>query len=553
MIAALGRELEIQKLLPTDNNPDLALAAKELSRRAVLIVLQHYEAFDTPTIFNWLKSLHHSKAVVISCQSPQKHQVDWSRAVWVPKMTSSERAEFLKLCLDADNSNPFTLSESDEQVLFDVTGANPLRIAKAISLLRRGWNLRDLQSPTFINKIVPASFSSFGVHSRHCLLALSLFPYGAYSKEITEITQLNEDEIEAALSPLGGFVEVCHGPTMSDESRWRLADAGTGYWLREHHKGDPELEAMKNRWYSYFEKLAGNIGCCWDDLEKLQALDVPGRAETVVHVLRQAMIEKRYDSAIRIGRGCRYWQYVRGDWLGEVSPIQTWENAARACDNKAELFDALVYKLNIRSKQAMHSDAALKNANALAKEVKALSNSTQLSKVSKDRYFHAISLWEMASGQLESAEKRWKANLRKRMNPHEKSAMQRWLAVCLRQQKNAKKRNEARKILSQHLKYVDGKFERSALMAHLNLAEMDLDDKNVELAGSRLERIKKRITDSRDYSFLADHDFFTAKFLLASNKPDIAVTTFERARKSYDLLGEDARVSEIDKTLSKLG
>jgi len=546
LLAVLGRELEIPKLLPTTKKTDLNLAVKELSRDRVLIVLQHYEALDSPTVFHWLRSLQNSKAVVLSCQSPQPYQTDWSREVRVPPMAPNERDEFLNLCLNIGDGNLLILSKDERELLFEVTGANPVRIAKAVSLLRHGGNLRDMQGPTFLNEVGPASFQRFNAHSQRCLLALSLFPYGAYSGEIAEITQLTEEQIQVALFPLAGFVEVCHGATMMDASRRLLADAGTGYWLRQHHKDNPELLGMKDRWYLHFEELAKNIGFCWDAVEKLRILDAPGMADTLRYVLRQAMIEKRYTSAIRIGRDCRYWQYVRGDWISKWSPIKTWENAARAHEDTGELFDALVYQFNIRSKQAMHSKEALEEVTALAKDIKTLLRTVRPTKVSNDRYMHALSLWEMARGRLASAVRRWKTCLHSRLEPHERSAIQRWLAACLRRQK---KPSEARKVFLRHLANVDGKYERSALMTHLNLVEMDLDDKKTKDACTRLENISERIIALEDRSFCADYEFLTAKCHLNMSEQEDARAALQRARDHYERLGKDARVSEIEQIL----
>lgn len=139
ILAQLGLHLGLDRLLPK-NNPDHDVAATLLSQQAVLIVFQHYEAFVDHNIFNWLTKLNPSKTVVISCQSPQDIQEELSHPVKVQTMNPTERAEFLKLRLGADNSKPLPLSASDEQEIFKITGSNPQRIAKAISLLRRGFS-----------------------------------------------------------------------------------------------------------------------------------------------------------------------------------------------------------------------------------------------------------------------------------------------------------------------------------------------------------------------------------------------------------------------------
>ena len=548
VLAVLGRELEIPLLQQTLAPPDFNLATKALKSRTVLIVLQHYDPLsEDPHVFRWFRSLHTCKIVVLSSRTPNRAQSDSAREVKVSNLTLDEREAFLNLCLD--NGTVSSFGNPERASLFHVTGGNPSRIAKAVSFLRHGGSLKELSEPHFIRKLIPASFARFGESSRQCLLALSLFPFGAYPDALSYVTTFAEEDIREALWPLGGFVDVFRGTTPMDAPRRTLADAGMGTWLHQHFKDDAILHGMIRRWYNYFEKLADRVGFCWDDPCRLQLLDAPGLAETIRYVMRHAIENKRYRTAIRIGRECRFWQYVRGDWLVEWSPIDVWANAARAIDDKHELFDALVYEFNIRCKQALHAKSVMRRADSLFEEIQTIIRIARPGKVSHDRYDQALALWDLANGRLAEAEERWRSSLRRRLGPHEKSAMQRWLAVCLRRQN---KQVEAHEVLLQHLSHVDCKYERPALMTHLNLAELDLESGNTAGARLRLESLGERVALLRDRSFSADYEFLVGKCLLASFETELGRSALCRAREHYDRLGMDAHISEIEGILSEM-
>jgi hypothetical protein len=55
-----------------------------------------------------------------------------------------------------------------------------------------------------------------------------------------------------------------------------------------------------------------------------------------------------------------------------------------------------------------------------------------------------------------------------------------------------------------------------------------------------------------DTSFLADYEFYTAKYQMAAADGESAAKAFQKAQTHYDRLGKDARVSEIDQILSRL-
>ena len=125
--STLARVLDIPKLLPAESGGDLTLAGNELSRRAILLVIRHYEEVAGAEVFAWLSKMDKSKAVILSCKPPDWEEADYCREIKVVGLTREEREQFLNQSIQGAGANLPALSAQDRDVVFQVTGSNPLR------------------------------------------------------------------------------------------------------------------------------------------------------------------------------------------------------------------------------------------------------------------------------------------------------------------------------------------------------------------------------------------------------------------------------------------
>ena len=534
ILAEVGRVLNVPKFRAVDKPSDLHAAKAEFSRRGVLLVLRHFEPSKHPEVMDWLRSLERSKAVIICSE---RFQCPFCHPVEVRGL-ADHAEKFLNLCISVSLRPGLFCQELRREILQHM-GTLPQRIWKAVTALDVTASIQRLHEPKFTSKLVEQCLSNLDTESANYLLAVSLFPHGVDMESLALILQCENEDIEKAHRSLAGFVRY------EETGGFSLAEPPTGRLLQKKHP--QAYSVIKERWYSHFEKVASGVGFCWEDVGKLETLDHPVIAQNLPFVLATAMEEKRYGTVMTIGRECRYWQYVRGDWLSPQSPIEMWQVAAQQANNDAELFEALVYKLNIRSKQGFASEADQLKAEADT----VLARIKMPSKEALDRYEHSVALWQVAHGDLDGAAERWEKRLKDRKaNPHERSAMQRHYALCLKDRDDLK---GARRILVKQIEEVEGKYERSALMAHISLAELDLlkCPPDFEAAETRLKNVEERVIAVRDLAFLGDWSFCYAQCLAHNGDLPEFKAAAERARQCFSKLGKEKKMTAVCKLIAE--
>ncbi|MEN6520518.1 MAG: NB-ARC domain-containing protein [Armatimonadota bacterium] len=467
-----------------------------LRENRVLLVVDNYETITDSGVATWILNYlpETSKAIITSRVNLNRDIREKAWVIELEGLTKTESDEFVAERLRHLKMG-ITLETCPElSSLCEVTGGNPFAIQAALGCIKYEHRpvpevireLSEAQGSVFedlIDHLFKRAWNMLWEEQKHVVMSMSMFPKSACPSALSAaagVPGIDDYGFPAKGSKLDEAVEQLLDLKLLDLEQ----TSDTGHCIRysQHPlvrgfahsqlKNDSTSfqSQARDRMIGWYSDLASGIGFCWNDIARLRILDVEGERDAVEAVLAWAFDAQHYTNVIRIAKGVRYFYYVRGNWSSKTSPSLLRAQAAHMLEDISEEFDALVYHINVASKQG-----DLDEVGKHLDRIETLSTHECISPTQMIDYQHARALYYLAAGRLDEAKALWDKNLSMADGlPHEVlNANRRWSALCLYQMGQL---DQARSLFEELLDDAQRHgFTRGTLAAMVKLAVIALD------------------------------------------------------------------------------
>ena len=157
---------------------------------------------------------------------------------------------------------------------------------------------------------------------------------------------------------------------------------------------------------------------------------------------------------------------------------------------------------------------------------------------------HAKALFFLARKEYDAALELWDYNLQHKLSEHDYNANLRWKSICLYKKGLL---SDAIILLEQSKAHAEGiNFERAVVSASIYLATIDLEQGDLESAGTRLAGLSDKVKDIDDRMAIAETHALSAKFHVLKGDVDIAITEMKMALDLFVRLGLGDERSEAE-------
>jgi hypothetical protein len=116
-------------------------------------------------------------------------------------------------------------------------------------------------------------------------------------------------------------------------------------------------DESRNRWVEWYTQLASQIGYCWNDISKLDRLDL--EKENIYFVIDWTFKNKQYNKVLDLCRGCNYYYHQRGDWERSSRLYAIRVETADILHDPVEQVCSLAYHIQLNSRQGKVEDARI--------------------------------------------------------------------------------------------------------------------------------------------------------------------------------------------------
>lgn len=427
----------------------------------------------------WLQSIPEPSKALVTCRPyfmQDKADIYWNSTSIVPleEMSDEEAEIFIQhLCHPGDIKSIFPEEKFLVQFL-KATGGNAKAIELAFGYVRYGGRkledviaeLLDGTSRIFDLLFNNAWESQVGDYGRKVWMAMVPFHRSADPQGLQSVSGLEKPDFDHALESLQARALLSRVPqTVNHQTYSRimihpLARAyARGHWERSSTFYQSSLE----RWLQWYLDLVKPIGSCWDDVKRLERLDV--ESDHIISVMRWALEHRKYDEVVQLARGTRYYYYVRGLLDRRLTVDKLHLEAARQSSDIKEEIKALAYHILIAGRQ----DGENLVSQYYAELEYCVSRIGKLSDSLLGLYWQAGAMYHMNLDDFQKSIELWGKTLY-----HHDIRMvvgaRHWIARCYFLLNNL---DEARTILETSLPIVKGEgFTRATLIHHLLLARI---------------------------------------------------------------------------------
>ncbi|NTU84706.1 MAG: hypothetical protein HGA45_35970, partial [Chloroflexales bacterium] len=287
-----------------------------LRRQPVLLVLDNADTVTDGALLEWLARLPGpSKALVTS-----RFALPALASAYLVELGPMAADEAMALIAEwLPRSRLRGLAGAIEQLapLAEVADGNPKALELALGLLQhraRDAVIEDLRAARggIFDELFDRAWDLLDGAARRVLLALPLFPGSAVAEALAYCADLSAAAFARSAKQLsdlslidGERDDLRAAPRYNAHALVRAYAQARAELLPE-----PEHGLLRERWLKWCSDTALAVGFCWDDLDRLDALDHEHQA---VQAAIAWAAERRHDEAVlMLGEGVRYYYNVRG-------------------------------------------------------------------------------------------------------------------------------------------------------------------------------------------------------------------------------------------------
>jgi tetratricopeptide (TPR) repeat protein len=507
-----------------------------LRTQATLLVIDNAETINDTVLLEWLAHLPKpSKALITSRVAlPALAQ---ATTVELDPMNARESRELVAAWLVRNSLRG--VSNALEQLLpiAETVGGNPKAIEVALGLVqKRGLTavVTDLQAARaerLFDDLFARSWVLLDGAAQRVLLAMALFPGSAPGAALAYVADLLPGAFDKASDQLSDLSLLDREQTdLRNPPRYTVHPLVRAFISARLRESGSE-PALRERWLAWVTDLAGSVGFCWNDLDRLERLDQDH--EIVQAALEWTADQGRHRETIALAEGVRYYYSVRGLWDEQrLANYARRATAARQLGDASELVLSLAQHAEVKSKQA-----TLPTAHELLVQAEAAAAGQQLSDDATFELGHARALLAYASKDFVVAEARWRALLpfAAELGGQKHVINRRWLATCLLDQDQS---DEAAALYEASLADAQACNDlRSVAGNSLKLAAIHLKCGELTAAAEALERSRALAERYQDRRRLAEYYQLTASLLRAQGDHDGAQAASAQATDLFGRMG----------------
>jgi hypothetical protein len=528
-----------------------------LRRQAVLLVVDNAETITDAALFAWLARLPGPSRALVTSRFALPGLAEAYRVELGP-MADAEIRALIAEWLPRGRLRGWHGALEALLPLAAAVGGNPKATEVALGLLAHRAladvlaDLADARAPIFDALLVRA-WELLDATARRALLAVPLFPASVPADALAYCADLSAAALQRSVEQLAGLslLDVTRDDLQA-APRYHVHTLVRAYALaRLAELPAFEQGRLRERWLGWCADLAGAVGFCWDDLDRLNLLDAEHPA--IQAAIAWAAAHGHDALLLKLTEGVRYYYNVRGLWgEDELRNLELRAAAARRLGDAEHELLALAQRVEVLSKQGRidavetllgrleelgDGQRRERPVGGAAHAAGADPDRTRLRHDAAFEYGHALALYARARGDLAAAEAHWREllGLSARLGGQKYVVNRRWLATVLLEQGQA---GAARAL---YLDSLDDARQigdtRSVVGNSLKLAALDLADGDLEATAVALADGEAAARRYRDRRRLAECLALAAQLRARRGDATGAVEAFAAALDLFERLG----------------
>lgn len=523
-----------------------------LKRQRVLLVLDNIETVTDGALPTWLLNLPEPSKALIT--SREKHRTLWSS--WLVELRGMSEAEAQTLI--AQRLQALQLSKiaggdlAHFEPLITVTGGNPKAIEMTLGLVKH--ERRPLQQVVddlyaargnLFDDLFARAWGLLDEAARRVLLVATFFPASASAEALSATADIQGFAFDRAVERLADLALLdVQQEDLSNPPRYALhplVRAFAGAKLMEQAGFET---GARERWVGWYIQLVSKVGFCWDDLDRLELLNL--EQETIFSAIHWVFQKHLYVETIQLAQ-VEYFYYIRGFWDRALQIYSMYIDSARNLKDVEKEATIIARRFLILSRQGkvidMERDVTY---------IKELMNYQKISNIASYNCWHAIALYYWASYDQEGARKIWQSLLSHTdvLPPRNYIDALHWSAVCLY---DTEKIVEAEKMFRDSLSYaIQYNYQRLIILNQLFLIQIFLGREEFQVAEEILEIAKTKAYKYQDRLYSAFLQRLTARLYTLRGNIPAACTFLAEAIDLFERLGVRRELAEARAELARL-
>ena len=524
-----------------------------LKRQRVLVIVDNFETITDEWLLRWLLRLPEpSKALITS----REYGREFRRNCWPVELRGMSDAEALVLInqrLRLLRMEHLIGDVSELEPLVMASGGNPKAIEVALGLLKYEHRallkaIDDLYAARgdLFNDLFGKAWEVLDESARRLLLAMPLFASSMSAEALIATSGVTGFGFDRAIEQLSNLALVDVRQTdLRSAPRYALHPLVRSF-AQSKLTQQPDLEeVLRERWIAWYHELVSQVGYCWNDLKRLNLLDL--EQETIHSVMEWALANQRYAETIKIFKGVGYYYYIRGLWERKPRINLIGAEAAAKLTDTIEEAEALAYLIQVLCKQGNINEAA-----PFLPRLQEIASTNNLPKATYFEFKHALALYMLTSRDFDTAERIWQQlmPLSQTLDVRAHIANRRWLATCLYVKGQMK---EAQLLLREALNdALQHNYTRGIVSIQTILAKIDLDLGNIDSAAEALASGSVYVGDYQERRHTAELQRTYARLHALRGDFPAARMSLAKAIDLFERLGIRRELAEAREELARL-
>ncbi len=456
-----------------------------LRRQRVLLIVDNAETITDGSLFSWLLRLPEpSKAIMTT----REYQRAYRRGGWPVElrgMSDEEARILLQQRLERLRIAHLVTNPDQLEPLLNATGGNPKAITIVAGLLK--YERRPLQQiiddlyaarGDLFNDLFSRTWSLLDEVGKRILMVMTFFPDSASIEALSATANVTGFDFDRAVERLTdlSLLDV-QQEDMATLPRYLLHPLVRAFaWARLAEQPDSE-RAARERWVGWYVELASKVGFCWNNLDRLQLIDL--EEETVLAVIDWTFNNSFFAELFQLSRGTEYYFWVRGLWHKRIFTSEIHYRSAKIIGDDIEIAWTLIQILSVLSRRK-ETDLASQYIAELQERLETIDSAENTVAV-VDGW--AALGWSWATlGNVEKAEENFLRSTKIANDPADPACSlgEVYFAVFLYEQGRL---DEARTLFWQALPHAQSaNYIRNILYIKAYLAAIELDKNNIQAA-----------------------------------------------------------------------
>ena len=525
-----------------------------LRRQRVLLVVDNFETITDGALLTWLLRLPEPSKALITSREYGRAFRNSTIVLDLRGMREEEAKTLVNQRLRMLRMEQLVSEQAQLEPLLAVTGGNPKAIEIALGLVKHERRplqqvVDDLHSARgeLFDDLFARAWALLDEAARRVLMVMTFFPTSASGDALAATADVHGYTFDRAVERLVDLALLdVQQEGLNNIPRYALHLLVRAFAGAQIAETVEYAKRARERWVKWYIKLVSHVGYCWNNLELLKMLDL--EQKTMHSVIIWLNSEFRYSDITDFGIGASYYYHVRGLYSIKPAINLIYAQSARYIGNENEEARALSYYI-----QTLGKLTEINEATKYLPRLKELQKSNSFMGELDFEVKHAIAYFHVGNRNFSEAQKIWREILNaSELYPDNAIIVSRNnLAMCLFKGGNLKEARKHFQIVIQDSERIH--HTRAAMLANLWIASIDLIEKKVDSASTRLEQLRLQVSQIQDKWLLAFTQRSFVKLYISRNDLSAARTAIAEAIDLLERLGMRRELAEAREELTQLG